>query len=77
MARTKIDCCTPDCPRRYPGCGTDCPDYKEQRAELDETNKAKRKAANMDRAISKVQYTSLRYIRHQEFRREKQGRRKR
>ena len=60
MARTRIDCCQPDCPERYPGCGAGCSRYKEQRAELNETNMAIRKAGQMDRVISSVQYNSQR-----------------
>ena len=36
MARYKIDCCM-DCAQRYPGCHAICANYKQQRAEYDET----------------------------------------
>lgn len=74
MGRTKIDCCKRDCPGRYPGCGAGCTEYKRQRAELDETNKARIEEIKMDRAISYVQYTGFRKHRHQEIKRKKQGR---
>ena len=38
MARYKIDCCTPDCPKRNGECHSTCQRYKEQKAELDEEN---------------------------------------
>ena len=40
----KITCCK-DCvaPKRYPGCSDKCPEYKEQRAELDKVKEAERK----------------------------------
>ena len=42
MARQKIDCCE-DCkpPKRNGYCHTYCPEYAEQRAELDAANEEK------------------------------------
>ena len=38
MARYKLDCCQPECPKRSGTCHGTCKEYKEQRRELDETN---------------------------------------
>jgi hypothetical protein len=43
MARLKIDCCKPDCPKRSGECHGTCEKYKKQRAELDATNAEKAK----------------------------------
>lgn len=43
MARYKIDCCTPDCPKRSGVCHSTCQEYKTQRDELDATNAEIRK----------------------------------
>ena len=52
--RTKIDCCTKDCPDRRadPNCHGYCKEYLRQRAELDETNKAMFQRKNVDEGIT-------------------------
>ncbi len=44
-----IKCCK-DCvpPKRYPGCGANCPEYKEERKQLDKENELIRKNKNPD-----------------------------
>ena len=74
MGRTKIDCCPPDCPLRHPACHGSCPDYAKQKAELDKTNEAKRKADNLGRAVGSVQYHSRMMAKKDEEKRRKQGR---
>lgn len=31
-SRFTITCCTPDCPKRIPGCGDHCEEYAKQKA---------------------------------------------
>lgn len=74
MGRTKIDCCKRDCPMRHTACWQDCPEYKRQRAELDESNQARANEVHADRDISRVQYTSYRMAKQAKHKREKRGR---
>ena len=51
MARYKIDCCQPNCPKRSGECHSTCKEYKEQRRELDETNAELRKKGEIRRNL--------------------------
>ena len=51
MARYKIDCCQPGCPKRSGDCHITCKEYKEQRRELDETNAEKRKQEKVKKGL--------------------------
>ena len=59
--RTKIDCCTKDCPDRRadPNCHSYCEKYLQQRAELDETNKAMFQRKNVDEGITSTLVHSI------------------
>ena len=59
MARYKIDCCTPDCPKRSGECHGTCKVYKEQRAELDETNAEARKKADVNKALDGFMFGNI------------------
>ena len=64
----KITCCK-DCvpPKRYPGCGIDCEEYKAQKAKLEEEKKlikqnAQPKLSNYD--FNKILYANCKSGRH-------------
>ena len=52
MARYKIDCCTKDCPKRSGDCHSTCKEYKEQRAEYDETMAEVKKKADVQKGLN-------------------------
>ena len=52
MARYKIDCCKPGCPKRNGECHSTCKEYKKQRAELDATNAESRKKYEIERNLN-------------------------
>lgn len=52
MARYKIDCCQPDCPKRSGECHSTCKEYKKQRAEYDETMAEVNKKKNVQQGLN-------------------------
>ena len=59
MARYKIDCCTPDCPNRSGDCHGTCKVYKEQRAELDETNAQERQKNEVRKGLDSFMFKNI------------------
>lgn len=57
--RTKIDCCK-GCIQRQSGCHSVCEEYRKQKAELDESNAARRTQSNADAAYSNYRYNAKR-----------------
>lgn len=51
MARYKIDCCKPDCPKRNGECHSTCKEYKEQKAEYDATMAEVKKKDNVQKGL--------------------------
>lgn len=51
MARYKIDCCQPGCPKRSGECHSTCGEYKTQRRELDETMEEEKKKGEVRRGL--------------------------
>lgn len=60
----QIKCCI-NCvpPRRYPGCGGACEEYKAEKAAIIEQNRRKTRDRIQERTIASVQYTGLRKVR--------------
>lgn len=51
MARYKIDCCKPDCPKRSGVCHSTCKEYKEQKEEYDATMAEVKKKENIEKGL--------------------------
>lgn len=59
MARYKIDCCQPNCPKRSGECHSTCKEYKKQRAELDATNAETMKKKEIDKNLNGHFFTCI------------------
>lgn len=59
MARYKIDCCQPGCPKRSGECHSTCGEYKTQRKEYDETMAAEKKKGAVQRGLNQQFSDSL------------------
>jgi hypothetical protein len=59
MARHKIDCCTPDCPKRSGDCHSTCKEYKKQRAELDAGNLEKQKQLDVKYSLDCFMFDNI------------------
>lgn len=59
MARYKIDCCQPDCPKRSGECHSTCGEYKLQRKEYEETMAEKRKETDLRNGLNSFMYDSI------------------
>ena len=59
MARYKIDCCQPGCPKRNGECHSTCGEYKTQRKEYDETMAAEKKKGAVQRGLNQQYSDSL------------------
>ena len=64
-----ITCCK-DCipPKRYPGCGANCEEYKKQKAELEEEKKKLRESLKSVPKINNYQFERVSFV---ELRRKK------
>ena len=51
MARYKIDCCQPGCPKRSGECHSTYGEYKAQRKEYEETMAAEKKKGEVRRGL--------------------------
>ena len=59
MARYKIDCCKPDCPKRNGECHSTCKEYKDQRKEYEATMAEEKKKGAVQRGLNQQFRDSL------------------
>ncbi len=58
MPRYKIDCCL-DCSQRHPGCHSTCANYRQQRAEYDETMAEVRRKHDLTAGLNGFLFDSI------------------